>query len=318
MRPRVPHVVYCFDPNYLPCGLVSIYSVLKHASGPVKVTVVGGNFEPRHTASLLELNGHFPESNVEIRHFDLSEFKSVENSFDNTYFTTSILMRLHIPWLVEGRVVYLDADTLVIRDIAELYGSDLSGYPLGACLGVGMAMSYRKRHRFRLSNIFGSVRGNYWSRYFENAGEALGVDFERRYFNSGVLVMDTDAIRSRDVDRELTDLAKAESKWQGFHDQDWLNFYFRSNVQYLDLKYNVFPKSGNNLKYASPEMRLQIKMSIANPSIIHYAGGTRTKPWNRKRYRRRRFDRLYLSICDQMTAETGIPVRDMLRSQNSS
>lgn len=314
MRNEIPHVVYCFDPNYLACGLISIYSVLKQSSGPVNVTVIGGNFRPKHSALLRELGGHFPNANVDFQHFDLAEFKSVLSGFSNTHMTASTLIRLHIPWLMEGRVVYLDADTLVVRDITGLYGSDLNGCPIGACLDTGMAISYRKCNRFRLSNIFRPARSRRWKLYFENAHKALGVDFERMYFNAGVLVMDTDAIRSADVEKKLADVTRAESKWQKFYDQDWLNYYFQSKVQFLDLKFNVFTSLLRDLKYSSPEMRPQIKASIANPSIIHYTGPPGRKPWNRKRYRLSRFDRLYLSICDRMKLETGIPILNMLRS----
>ena len=314
MHSGVPHVVYCFDSGYLACGLVSIYSVLKHAAGPVRVTVVGGDFEPKHSALIRELCGRFPKARVDVRGFDLSEFESVESGFGDGYMTASALIRLRIPWLVEGRAVYLDADTLVVRDIAGLYGSNLNGHPVGACLDTVLVISYAKRHSFRLSHIFRPARAGRMRRYFENAREALGGDFERTYFNSGVLVMDTDAIRSADEERELADAAKAVSKWGNLHDQDWLNYYFRRNVEYLDLKFNVIARSGRNLKYASPEIRPRIEASLADPSIIHYTGSPSRKPWNRKRYRRSRFDRLYLRVCEQMKAETGIPVLDMLRS----
>ena len=318
MRNEIPHVVYCFDPGYLACGLVSVYSVLKHAAGPVRVTVFGGNFEPEHSELIRELGGRFPKARVDVRGFDLSEFESVESGFDDSSLTSSTLIRLRIPWLVDGRVVYLDADTLVVRDIAGLYDSNLNGCPVGACLDTGMASTYRKRHSFRLSHIFRPFRARRMRQYFENAREALGVDFERMYFNAGVLVMDTDAIRSADEERELADMTRAESKWQDSFDQDWLNYYFRDNVRYLDLKFNVIARSGMNLKYALPEIRPQIEASLADPSIIHYIGPTKRRPWNRKHHRLSRFDHLYLSACEQIKAETGIPVLDMLRSQNIS
>lgn len=81
-------------------------------------------------------------------------------------------LRLAIPDTITGadRVLYLDADIVVTGDIRPLAGADLAGLPIGAVrdainptLGTGKALP---------------------------GWRELGLDADREYFNSGVMVID--------------------------------------------------------------------------------------------------------------------------------
>ena len=79
--------------------------------------------------------------------------------------------RLLLPRLLPAdlhRVIYMDCDVYVGRDLAALWNADLAGKPLGA------ARDFAFRE---------------WSR--------LGIDAANGYFNAGVLLLDLDSVRRR-------------------------------------------------------------------------------------------------------------------------
>ena len=43
------------------------------------------------------------------------------------------MIPLFIPWLIDDKCLFLDADTLILHDISELYHTDLKGCLIGAC-----------------------------------------------------------------------------------------------------------------------------------------------------------------------------------------
>ena len=61
------HIVYGVDDKYLPCLLVSMYSTLKAASGPVKITVFVARPEIEDASDIHRLSDHFPNLTVDIR-----------------------------------------------------------------------------------------------------------------------------------------------------------------------------------------------------------------------------------------------------------
>lgn len=89
--------------------------------------------------------------------------------------------RMFLPRLTEGRILYLDGDTLVIGDLTQAAKIDLLGRPLGAVrdyavmnwLRIGKAAPLKRR-----SEVLDG-----------------GADL-RGYVNLGVLLLDSDAIRA--------------------------------------------------------------------------------------------------------------------------
>lgn len=104
-------------------------------------------------------------------------------------------------------------------------------------------------------------------------------------FNSGVLLIDGDAWRKKEVTKKLwshigeQDLAN--------NDQSLLNDYFENDYLKLPLQYNYqigadlelsYDHSTHWVKNGTPEDKLQQLDNISNPIIYHYI--TNDKPWN--------------------------------------
>ena len=111
------------------------------------------------------------------------------------------LLPLQLPWLVQGRCLFIDADTLVMRDVSELMAVDLEGMPLAAAMDIGVDTSWTLRTpKGRLTRI-GAMdflqprRSRRRRQSMLRRLLHMGMRPGDMYFNSGVLVMDCDAIR---------------------------------------------------------------------------------------------------------------------------
>jgi lipopolysaccharide biosynthesis glycosyltransferase len=144
------------------------------------------------------------------------------------------------------RAIYLDADTMVLSDLTELHELDLDGAPVAAVLDW-------------LPTVREAVAP--W--------QALGLDGDAPYFNSGVLLMDLGQWRSEDAGaralrRCLADerhLA-AQGQWMQ-HDQYGLNVVFHRRWRPLAPVWNHFAERPAD-----------------SPRIVHLVGNG--KPWNSK------------------------------------
>jgi len=135
------------------------------------------------------------------------------------------------------RAVYLDTDTIVTGDIAELFETQLQGRSMAA-VSQGDSLQH-------------------WLGI-----EIPGVGPEYRMRNSGVLLIDVQLWRSTDITKWLL----ATSKTLRYNnDQTVLNVYFaRHNVTDLDPRWNVF-----NLGY---EYRIKDTHVLGLKGILHWSG----------------------------------------------
>lgn len=148
-----------------------------------------------------------------------------------------------------GRVLYVDADTMVLDDLRPLWCWPLHGRPVAA---AGDLMS---------------VIGDAISHWAE-----LGLDPDAPYFNSGVLVADlarwrTERLGERVLERCQLDRHRLliRDRWPQY-DQYGFNVLLQHDWTPLDPRWNHFPER--------PESR---------PGIVHFLGDTkpgaaRTRP----------------------------------------
>jgi lipopolysaccharide biosynthesis glycosyltransferase len=127
----------------------------------------------------------------------------------------SIFIRLVIPSLLpeeNGRLLYLDSDTLVQDSLQPLAAIDLDGSAIGAVEDDNC----HPKHDGRLP---------------------LSPDV--RYFNSGVMLIDLQRWRSEDLTNRALGFARANAERLAFPDQDALNGVVAGHFKLLDAPWNV-------------------------------------------------------------------------------
>jgi lipopolysaccharide biosynthesis glycosyltransferase len=141
------------------------------------------------------------------------------------YITKIVYARLLIPQLFPAslaKVLYLDADLLVLEDLRELWQTDLGGAALGAVPDFSLHTSF-------LNRGFDPELGR--SRYG-------GLPPVRAYFNSGVLLIDLARWREEKISEKA--FAYLEANPHSPHmDQDALNFTADKKWAALDPRWNI-------------------------------------------------------------------------------
>ena len=152
------------------------------------------------------------------------------------------------------KVLYIDSDTIIRKDVKELYDTELEGCILGASRG-------------RL------VKGLY--DYIVNE---LSISAEN-YINAGVLVINIDEFRREQIgEKGLKMLAEGEYLCQ---DQDVLNILCEDRIKYIDGRWNVEWQhlTGLGGEVIIDDARAGTLDYVQDPYIIHYT--SRIKPWMR-------------------------------------
>lgn len=311
-----PHIVYGVDKRYLAPLLVSMYSVLRTASRNVKITIL--TTEPPvalNEPDIRRLGDCFPDAEIYVQYFDSANLREFEETTTTRWPRVS-LTPLLLPWLVPGRCVLLDADTLVLRDIVELYDTDMRGMAFGACQSPTTALTVRKHLTFGLNSIIAPARNRRRRRELGEWKDRMGFTFDElrtEYFSSGTLLYDTEAIRRMDPTRDLANVELSRKHWASMPDMDRLNEFFKGRFHHLALKWNVYRDiMPVNRVHASPALWSEIQAATRDPALLHYSAFFRRKPWRRPWYNTRRRYSLYKSACMEMQERTGIEILRML------
>lgn len=268
--PQLPHFVYFFDESFAPCTMVSVHSVLSRLGGPARVTLHPTFESDELGRDINALAEAFPGSDIALREVDLSPWRHLPRG----RLPLAARSRLLLPSIHSGRVVYLDGDALARRDLTPLWTLDLGGKCVAAALAPGVQAILE-----RYENTRSQPARKAGEKTLERGKKLDGIDM-RRYFNSGVMVLDLDAIRMKGLGERMMDI-DATARYTS-RDQDWLNMVFRDEVQILAPTWNSGWGNPRTAKgYVSPDLRRHFRESREDPAIIHYTGFE--KPWSAPR-----------------------------------
>jgi lipopolysaccharide biosynthesis glycosyltransferase len=165
--------------------------------------------------------------------------------------------RILLPDLLPGidRVLYLDADVLVLDALTDLWGLCLDGNYLAAVTNVP------ERHRLG------------------HAAE-LGLAGPECYFNSGVLLLNLELMRRDGCTAALRECALRNLDRLLWPDQDALNLVLGKRRIALEPRWNLM-NSIRSFSWAADLLgRAEIAEAIARPAIIHFEGPAENKPWH--------------------------------------
>lgn len=210
-------------------------------------------------AKIQKLQATLAGTGAELVVCDLSNYKGFEKLYTSGHISKAAYFRLDmaniLPTNVQ-RVIYIDVDLLAFKDIAELWHLDMDGKPIAAAPDYGIMAS---------------------KRLIQQKHEVIGLATNKKYFNSGVVIMDLAQWRKYDYSSKVIKLA-ANGNFP-HHDQDALNKLFMDNWFELPLTWNVIPPIFDLLPKVlfNSNFRQNAIQARKNIAILHYAG--RYKPW---------------------------------------
>ncbi len=149
------------------------------------------------------------------------------------------------------KVLYLDCDMIVMRNIQEIFEIEIDNYALAATMD---SFPYTEKHRLQLH-----------------------MEVGERTFCSGIMLVNLKYWREHNVETGLLEYAKRHREEVFLHDQDVLNYYFKKKWFLLPPKWN---HTAGNLRIASrPEYKKFDYMAFAKAPMIYHYASVGIKPW---------------------------------------
>ncbi|CAN5469675.1 glycosyltransferase family 8 protein [soil metagenome] len=208
----------CADRNIEPGLHVTLYSALKSLALDSRAVahLFLKDYDQEHLGSLKSTVAEFNER-CEIRVYDIDKIDLGRGrGFHGTMVSYA---RIFIADIVEcERIIYLDADLIVMTDLTSLSVRDLGGAALAA--------------------VSHSTLKNAWSH--ENALLLrLGLSDDLPYFNAGVLLIDVDAWKKNQLTEKCRSVIRKHGARLVTSDQSVLNAALSDQFVRLPLNYNV-------------------------------------------------------------------------------
>jgi len=147
---------------------------------------------------------------------------------DHTAMPFTTYYRLFAPGIVPKeveRVIYLDSDMIVLKDISKLWNTDIENKLFAAV----------QDWQLTVSCSWGGIP-NY---------EQLGIPADTSYFNAGLLVIDTKKWRAEDVTRRVIEFMNENMRFVNFADQYGLNGLLYNQWYKLNPGWNWFAQFDN-------------------------------------------------------------------------
>jgi len=185
-------------------------------------------------------------------------------------------VRLGLPEFLPGigKVVYLDADTLCLEDVGALFDTDLGDAPIAASLDPPMVnlVAY-ERQRGRGPSPRSATR---YLKHELGLGDAM-----TRYFNSGVLVLDLDRLRTDTLMERAKEVLSRMGSRLRLDDQCVLNALYAATYHQLPARWNAMLCLEPLRNYAATGVQLMARVAEAwhDPAVLHFCQNT--KPWVR-------------------------------------
>ena len=198
------------------------------------------------------------KSNIRFEFYDVKKYfpKSLQEGCFSvvTYYKFALLDVIPDT----DKILYLDTDTIVMNDVAEMFATDVNGVYFAGVRDT--AMFYGKENFLSLK------------KYYESE---FGINNPANCINAGVLVMNLLELRKDYSMEKLIDIALSH-RGRCF-DQDVLNMIAHDKVRILSRKYNFFPDVDYENFISEDEIR-DHKEASKNPVVIHYICSVK---WNK-------------------------------------
>lgn len=257
-------VAMALDNNFTLPTIVTMTSILENAKPTTKYDfylLLSGDFSD---SSKQKINSLTDKYNCKITTIDMGSKYSQDRT--DGHMTTAMYYRLQLPNLLsdKNKCLYLDGDTIVTKDLSEMYSIDMSNYYLAGVRDWSICAKGKDHADF------------------------LGISTMDDYINSGVLIMNLKKMREDNLEQKFIDfmpIINNAGARQVHHDQDILNAVCFGKIYHFPHKYNAMTgKTAFSLRHYDINSTIQKCYTRQewietgrDPVIIHY---TWKKPWN--------------------------------------
>ncbi len=238
-------IFFAVDNSYMPFLAVALKSIMDNSSNEntYLIKVLYTNISEKNMQEIKKMQ----QPNFDIEFVNLNYYidEVKDKLYTRDYYTKTTYFRLFIPNLYPqfDKALYLDADIVVLTDVAELFNQDIednlvAAVPDEAVQNTPEFQSYVER--------------------------VIGIASYKNYFNAGILLMNLDELRKFKFQEKFLYLLETV-KYTVAQDQDYLNRLCKGRVKILDAVWDKMPLPSENI--ADGDLK-----------IIHY--NLAYKPWH--------------------------------------
>jgi len=253
------NVLYSTDSNYAPHAAASIYSLLDNNRDfeKINIYIIDDNISEECKERFQQLAARFSHASIIFYPFEKLKPKL---QIKETWFAMVGYARLMLSEITEvEKILYIDCDTIINGSLKELWETDMEGY----CIG--------------------GVQDNP-ALY---ALEAIGMDDNDRYINSGVMLINLKKWKDDNVEEKIIQMINEHNGFVFHHDQGIVNGVCRNSIKILHPKFNTmsqfFLMNAKQIKslYDIKNYYTQDELDEATkkPVIIHYINKFYNRPW---------------------------------------
>jgi lipopolysaccharide biosynthesis glycosyltransferase len=264
------HIAYSLDDRFAEMTCVSMASVLSNTVRPCVFHVIESRLSKEHIEKFNMLKQKYLHGNWRYYHVEISDDTYITTKF--TKVTKETYAKAMLPDLLLecDRVIWLDGDTVIEGDIAELWETNLD-------------------------NDFVAMVPDVSGERIGDKKAVLEMVREDQYYNTGVIVMNLNALRVINLpsllEEKLPELHKrvlnADLNW--YAEQDMLNYILQGRVKRLPLKYNCYIWQ-SKLDILTID---ECAEAIMHPVILHYIGADKPTEFSRKPFFNPLWDRYF-------------------------
>lgn len=233
------------DNNYVLPTAVTIASILKNQKKTTSydVYVLGVNISPSNKLCL-------EKAGAKVISLDSKSYEEFIGT--HPHVSIAALAKFDLSHIFHDldKILYLDTDMIILKDLSELYNIDLG-----------------EHYAAVVKDMAGQIDGHAQKLKHSN------------YFNSGMMLLNLKKIRADDISKKLVDY-KLYQDVGDFMDQDCLNAVFNENVIYMSPIYNWM--APNQLKYNANDIKnfykIDTEPTLNNAVIVHLTN--KKKVWN--------------------------------------
>ncbi len=221
-----PHtIVVATDNHYVVLLAALIKSIESNLKGSQKIDfyIIEDRVSQRNKAKL-EKSVNPSISNLIWKDRSTIIPKDIQLPTDRSNLPLTIYMRLFIPYLIPDhieKILYLDVDMIVLEDISTLFHTDLEDNLIGAVVDPGI---------ITFDHGWNGIL-NY---------QELGLDAKSRYFNSGLMLINTPKWKELDIAQKVIQCIEQNINYANFPDQYGLNVILNNRWKELDPRWNHF------------------------------------------------------------------------------
>ena len=257
-------VVYSTDDRYAWLAGISIESLLQcHRDvETLEIVVLDNAVSSVNRQKLLATAARYGRP---LRFIDVTESLARLQSLKiSEYSSVSAYARVLVADLLsgnDGRILYLDCDTLVCAGLHDLLGLSLEGRPIA--MGLDCLRNEYKR--------------------------VIGLPEDAPYYNSGVLLIDLERWRRCNCMERLIDHMRNIRSNYALADQDLLNVVLKDDIVRIPARFNLLSQmllhdhAGLKTVYGLRESYWigaeELEEAKRAPAIYHFSGNTFIRPW---------------------------------------